>query len=224
MAREVVERLLDGSADVLTILLGEDADGIDGLRAEIEAAHPEIEIEVHDGGQPHYPLSRRGVARPESGLFHRPALPILPAVENSRPIAVLLVEDNDVFREALELMLAVVAGHPASSGSVGDGESAIERLPRRTVPTSSSWTTACPRLDGVEATAAISESCESAVVVLTATADRAELDALLRGRRRRLPHQGQRAERDRRRDSRRRGPRRVSRLRIRRFVLPLPPA
>jgi len=56
VARTVAERLLDGSADVLTILLGEGADACDALRAEIEAAHPEIEVEVHDGGQPHYPL------------------------------------------------------------------------------------------------------------------------------------------------------------------------
>ncbi|HEY7197659.1 MAG TPA: DAK2 domain-containing protein [Gaiellaceae bacterium] len=55
VAREVVERLVAG-ADVLTVLLGEDADSFDGLRDEIAEAHPELEIEVHEGGQPHYPL------------------------------------------------------------------------------------------------------------------------------------------------------------------------
>ena len=56
VAREVVERLLDGGSDVLTILVGEGAEHPDALRKELEAAYPELEIDVHDGGQPHYPL------------------------------------------------------------------------------------------------------------------------------------------------------------------------
>lgn len=88
----------------------------------------------------------------------------------------LLVEDNDVFREALELMLAVVPDIRLA-GSVGDGESAIE-LCLEDCPDVVLMDYRLPRLDGVEATAAITESCEAAVVVLTATADRAELDAL----------------------------------------------
>jgi uncharacterized protein len=56
VAREVVERLLVDRSDVLTILLGERADGVDRLREEIETAYPELEIDVHEGGQPHYPL------------------------------------------------------------------------------------------------------------------------------------------------------------------------
>jgi DAK2 domain fusion protein YloV len=56
VARDVLERLVDGSPDVLTILLGADAPPFDTLREELEAAHPELEIEVHEGGQPHYPL------------------------------------------------------------------------------------------------------------------------------------------------------------------------
>jgi len=56
VAREVVERLLGEGSDVLTVLVGDGADHPDDLRAELEAAHPELEIEVHDGGQPHYPL------------------------------------------------------------------------------------------------------------------------------------------------------------------------
>jgi fatty acid kinase len=56
VAREVIERLLGDRSDVLTVLVGDGADHPDGLRAELEAAHPELEIEVHDGGQPHYPL------------------------------------------------------------------------------------------------------------------------------------------------------------------------
>jgi DAK2 domain fusion protein YloV len=56
VAREVIERLLVESSDVVTILLGDGVTDADGLRREIEAAHPELEIDVHEGGQPHYPL------------------------------------------------------------------------------------------------------------------------------------------------------------------------
>jgi DAK2 domain fusion protein YloV len=56
VAREVVERLLDGNAEVLTILVGTEAENADELADEIRSAHPELEIEVHEGGQPHYPL------------------------------------------------------------------------------------------------------------------------------------------------------------------------
>jgi dihydroxyacetone kinase-like predicted kinase len=56
VAREVVERLLAGAPDVLTILLGEETDNADELVEGIRTAHPQLEIEVHEGGQPHYPL------------------------------------------------------------------------------------------------------------------------------------------------------------------------
>ena len=56
VAREVVERLLEEGADVLTILVGEEAEGVDDLLSYVQEAHPELEVEVHDGGQPHYPL------------------------------------------------------------------------------------------------------------------------------------------------------------------------
>jgi uncharacterized protein len=54
---EVMERLLDGGREVVTVLLGDSAsraaaDAIERLRA----SHPELEIEVHEGGQPFYPL------------------------------------------------------------------------------------------------------------------------------------------------------------------------
>jgi dihydroxyacetone kinase-like predicted kinase len=56
VAREVVERLLEEPADVLTILVGEDAEGVEDLVAFLREEHPDLEIEVHHGGQPHYPL------------------------------------------------------------------------------------------------------------------------------------------------------------------------
>jgi uncharacterized protein len=56
VAREVLERLLEDGADVLTILVGEDGEGTDDLVAFVREEHPDLEVEVHDGGQPHYPL------------------------------------------------------------------------------------------------------------------------------------------------------------------------
>ena len=41
---------------VLTLLTGEDAPVLDGLLAELRSQHPELELDVHQGGQPHYPL------------------------------------------------------------------------------------------------------------------------------------------------------------------------
>ena len=56
VAEAVLERLLDGSRAVLTLLTGEDAPELEPLLADIRARHPELELEVHEGGQPHYPL------------------------------------------------------------------------------------------------------------------------------------------------------------------------
>jgi hypothetical protein len=56
VAREVVERLLEESADILTILVGEEAEGVDDLLSYVQETHPDLEVEVHDGNQPHYPL------------------------------------------------------------------------------------------------------------------------------------------------------------------------
>jgi uncharacterized protein len=56
VATEVVARLVGDAADVLTVFVGDGAGGADGLVETIRAAHPDLEIEVHDGGQPHYPL------------------------------------------------------------------------------------------------------------------------------------------------------------------------
>jgi uncharacterized protein len=56
VAAFVVERLVDGSAEVLTVLVGDGAGGADGVVDAVRSAHPDLEVEVHDGGQPHYPL------------------------------------------------------------------------------------------------------------------------------------------------------------------------
>jgi DAK2 domain fusion protein YloV len=56
VAREVVDLLSQADPEVLTILLGEEAGDTDALVDAIRMAHPELEVEVHEGGQPHYPL------------------------------------------------------------------------------------------------------------------------------------------------------------------------
>ena len=56
VATEVVDRLLAEPRGLLTLLTGEDAPGIDELVAAIGERHPNVEIEVQEGGQPHYPL------------------------------------------------------------------------------------------------------------------------------------------------------------------------
>ena len=55
-ARAVLERLLREPRNVLTLLTGERAPALDRLVEELRAAHPDLEVDVHDGGQPHYPL------------------------------------------------------------------------------------------------------------------------------------------------------------------------
>ncbi len=56
VARAVVERLLTRPRGILTLLTGEEPQPIEGLLAELAERHPELELEVHEGGQPHYPL------------------------------------------------------------------------------------------------------------------------------------------------------------------------
>jgi DNA-binding NarL/FixJ family response regulator len=98
-------------------------------------------------------------------------------VDNLPAIDVLLVEDNDVYREALELMLGVMPDIRVV-GSVGDGRSAITCCDE-TRPDVVLMDYRLPQLDGVEATAAIREATsDAAVVILTAAADDGEIDAL----------------------------------------------
>jgi uncharacterized protein len=56
VARAVVDRLLAEPRDVLTLLTGEEPPPLEGLLAAIADEHPNIELDVHEGGQPHYPL------------------------------------------------------------------------------------------------------------------------------------------------------------------------
>ncbi|HWQ24620.1 MAG TPA: DAK2 domain-containing protein [Gaiellaceae bacterium] len=57
VARTVVERVLGGAErEWLALLTGEGAPELAGLVAAIEQAHPGVQVDVHEGGQPHYPL------------------------------------------------------------------------------------------------------------------------------------------------------------------------
>ena len=52
----VVARLLREPRTLLTLLTGDEPAPLDGLLERLASAHPELEVEVHEGGQPHYPL------------------------------------------------------------------------------------------------------------------------------------------------------------------------
>ena len=56
VAAAVAERLLAEPRDVLTLLTGADEPDVSRLVEGIRGRHPELELDVQHGGQPHYPL------------------------------------------------------------------------------------------------------------------------------------------------------------------------
>jgi DAK2 domain fusion protein YloV len=52
----VLARLLAEPRGLLTLLTGDGAPLLDGLLAELAVSHPDLELEVHEGGQPRYAL------------------------------------------------------------------------------------------------------------------------------------------------------------------------
>jgi DNA-binding NarL/FixJ family response regulator len=95
----------------------------------------------------------------------------------SEPIRVLLVEDNQVFREALELLLGLRSDMEVVA-SVPDGGAAAA-VAAEVRPEVVLMDYRLPGLDGVQATRAVREACPSAAVVcLTASATLRERDAL----------------------------------------------
>jgi DAK2 domain fusion protein YloV len=56
VAYTVVDRLLSDPRELLTLLVGEDEEPLDGLLERIAATHPDLEVDVQRGGQPHYHL------------------------------------------------------------------------------------------------------------------------------------------------------------------------
>jgi DNA-binding NarL/FixJ family response regulator len=93
------------------------------------------------------------------------------------PIRVLLVEDNDVFRQALELLFELQEGLEVV-GAVAEGSAAVGAC-KELDPDVVVMDFRLPGMDGVEATLALRRECPSAAVVcLTASANPRELEAL----------------------------------------------
>ena len=94
-----------------------------------------------------------------------------------RAIRVVLVEDNDVFREALELLLGL-RGNVEVVASLADGREAAA-VCERLAPDVVVVDYRLPGLDGVQVTSAVRRACpDTAVVCLTAEVSEREAEAL----------------------------------------------
>jgi DNA-binding NarL/FixJ family response regulator len=95
----------------------------------------------------------------------------------SDPVRIVLVEDNKVFREALELLLGLRSDVEVVA-AVGDGTEAVPAC-LEFHPDVMLMDYRLPNMDGVQATTAVKESCpEVAVVCLTASVSGKEVEAL----------------------------------------------
>ena len=96
----------------------------------------------------------------------------------SDPVRILLVEDNKVFREALELLLGLRSDVEVVA-AVGDGPEAVSAA-ADLHPDVVVLDFRLPGMDGVQVTSAVKAACpDTAVLCLTATASGAETDALI---------------------------------------------
>jgi DNA-binding NarL/FixJ family response regulator len=94
------------------------------------------------------------------------------------PARIVLVEDNEVFRDALELLLGMRDDIEVVA-SVGDGLAAVAAA-KEYRPDVMLMDYRMPSLDGIQATAQVMEEVPGvAVVALTASADAAEREALV---------------------------------------------
>ena len=94
------------------------------------------------------------------------------------PVRIVLVEDNEVFRDALELLLGMRTDVEIVA-SVGDGVAAVAAA-KEYRPDVVLMDYRLPTLDGIQATAQVVEEAPGvAVVALTASADDAEREALV---------------------------------------------
>jgi DNA-binding NarL/FixJ family response regulator len=95
-----------------------------------------------------------------------------------RPVRIVLVEDNEVFRDALELLLGMRSDVQVVA-SVGDGAAAVSAAIEHR-PDVMLMDYRLPALDGIQATAQVRAAMpDVAVVALTASADAAEREALV---------------------------------------------
>ena len=95
----------------------------------------------------------------------------------AEPIRLVLVEDNQVFREALELLLGLRSDIVVVA-SVAEGSAAADVV-REHQPDVVLMDYRLPGIDGVQATRAVREADpDVAVVCLTASANLREVDAL----------------------------------------------
>ncbi len=55
---ETIKKMITDDSEIITILYGENTEGsfVDSLVEQLEELYPEIEVEMHNGGQPVYPL------------------------------------------------------------------------------------------------------------------------------------------------------------------------
>jgi len=56
VTQALLDQLLAAPRDVLTLLRGDGAPELNGLLDGLAERYPELELDVHEGGQPHYPL------------------------------------------------------------------------------------------------------------------------------------------------------------------------
>ena len=93
-------------------------------------------------------------------------------------IRIVIIEDNKVFREALELLLGLRSDLVVVA-SVSDGEEVVPTC-RKYNPDVALMDYRLPGLDGIEATRALRQACpDVAVVALTASANREVMEALI---------------------------------------------
>jgi DNA-binding NarL/FixJ family response regulator len=94
-----------------------------------------------------------------------------------RAVRILLVEDNQVFRDALELLLGMRADVEVVA-AVADGSEALPAAEKHR-PDVVLMDYRLPGMDGVQATTALKEAHpQLGVVVLTASANSREIEAL----------------------------------------------
>ena len=94
-----------------------------------------------------------------------------------RPVRILLVEDNQVFRDALQLLLGMRADVEVVA-AVADGSQALPAADQHR-PDVVLMDYRLPGMDGVQATAALKQAHpQIGVVVLTASANSREIESL----------------------------------------------